>query len=159
MSKVKLYKYQEEAFNNTMEIYKSSDRACVIMATGTGKSYVMMRLLEEFDKVDGKAYILTPNNPTKEQTIEKMVEYGLNNAEFGLYQTINAMTDEELEAFKGNDEYLKTLSNDQIKKLMKEENEYISILNKQYAPDGNETWMVRYVQNTSTGTWSPFFFY
>ena len=70
---------------------------------------------------------------------------------------INAMTDEELEAFKGNDEYLKTLSNDQIKKLMKEENEYISILNKQYAPDGNETWMVRYVQNTSTGTWSPFF--
>lgn len=96
MSKVKLYKYQEEAFNNTMEIYKSSDRACVIMATGTGKSYVMMRLLEEFDKVDGKAYILTPNNPTKEQTIEKMVEYGLNNAEFGLYQTINAMTDEEI---------------------------------------------------------------
>lgn len=96
MSKVKLYKYQEEAFNNTMEIYKSSDRACVIMATGTGKSYVMMRLLEEFDKVDGKSYILTPNNPTKEQTIEKMVEYGLNNAEFGLYQTINAMTDEEI---------------------------------------------------------------
>lgn len=96
MSKVKLYKYQEEAFNNTMEIYKSSNRACIIMATGTGKSYVMMRLLEEFDKVDGKAYILTPNNPTKEQTVEKMIEYGLNNAEFGLYQTINAMTDEEI---------------------------------------------------------------
>lgn len=96
MSKVKLYKYQEEAFNNTMEIYKSSNRACIIMATGTGKSYVIMRLLEEFDKEDGKAYILTPNNPTKEQTIEKMVEYNLNNAEFGLYQTINAMTDEEI---------------------------------------------------------------
>lgn len=96
MSKVKLYRYQEEAFNNTMEIYKSSNRACIIMATGTGKSYVMMRLLEEFDKEDGKAYILTPNNPTKEQTVEKMVEYGLNNAEFGLYQTINAMTDDEI---------------------------------------------------------------
>ena len=96
MSKVKLYKYQEEAFNNTMEIYKSSNRACIIMATGTGKSYVMMRLLEEFDKEDGKAYILTPNNPTKEQTINKMVEYDLNNAEFGLYQTINAMTDDEI---------------------------------------------------------------
>ena len=96
MSKVKLYKYQEEAFNNTMEIYKRSNRACVIMATGTGKSYVMMRLLEEFDKEEGRAYILTPNNPTKEQTVEKMIEYGLNNAEFGLYQTINAMTDEEI---------------------------------------------------------------
>ena len=67
---------------------------------------------------------------------------------------INAMTDEQLEAFKGNDEYLKTLSNDQIKKLMKEENEYINILNKQY---GTDTWEVRYVQNTSTNTWVPYF--
>ena len=56
-----------------------------------------------------------------------------------------------------NDEYLKSLSLDQLEKLQTEETEYISILNKQYAPDGNENWMVRYVQNTSTGTWSPFF--
>ena len=56
-----------------------------------------------------------------------------------------------------NDEYLKSLSLDQLEKLQIEEEQYISILNKQYAPDGNETWMVRYVQNTSTGTWSPFF--
>lgn len=56
-----------------------------------------------------------------------------------------------------NDEYLKSLSLDQLEKLQTEETEYISILNKQYAPDGKESWMVRYVQNTSTGTWSPFF--
>mgnify|MGYP007130339103 FL=1 len=56
-----------------------------------------------------------------------------------------------------NDEYLKSLSLDQLEKLQEEEEQYISILNKQYAPDGNEAWMVRYVQNTSTGTWSPFF--
>ena len=56
-----------------------------------------------------------------------------------------------------NDEYLKSLSLDQLEKLQIEEEQYISILNKQYAPDGNETWMVRYVQNTSTGTWSPYF--
>ncbi len=56
-----------------------------------------------------------------------------------------------------NDEYLKSLSLDQLEKLQTEENEYINILNKQYAPDGKESWMVRYVQNTSTGTWSPFF--
>lgn len=56
-----------------------------------------------------------------------------------------------------NDEYLKSLSLDQLEKLQEEEQQYISILNKQYAPDGNETWMVRYVQNTSTGTWSPYF--
>ena len=56
-----------------------------------------------------------------------------------------------------NDEYLKSLSLDQLEKLQTEETEYISILNKQYAPDGKESWMVRYVQNTSTGTWVPYF--
>ena len=68
---------------------------------------------------------------------------------------IEAMSDEDITAFKGKDEYLNTLSNDQIKKLMQEENEYIQILNKQYGEDS--AWMVRYVQNTSTGTWSPYF--
>ena len=54
-----------------------------------------------------------------------------------------------------NDEYLKSLSLDQLEKLQKEENEYINILDKQYGTDSD--WMVRYVQNTSTGTWSPYF--
>ena len=54
-----------------------------------------------------------------------------------------------------NDEYLKSLSLDQLEKLQTEENEYIEILNKQYGNDS--IWMVRYVQNTSTGTWSPIF--
>ena len=56
-----------------------------------------------------------------------------------------------------NDEYLKSLSLDQLEKLQTEETKYISILNKQYAPDGKESWMVRYVQNTSTNTWVPYF--
>ena len=54
-----------------------------------------------------------------------------------------------------NDEYLKSLSLDQLEKLQKEEEQYISILNKQYGADS--AWMVRYVQNTSTGTWTPYF--
>ena len=55
-----------------------------------------------------------------------------------------------------DDEYLKTLSADQVYKLQQEEKEYLNILIKQYGGDEND-WMVRYVQNTSTGTWSPYF--
>ncbi len=54
-----------------------------------------------------------------------------------------------------NDEYLKTLSADQIANLAEEEKQYTDILNKQY---GNADWQVRYVQNTSTGQWTPFFY-
>lgn len=39
--------------------------------------------------------------------------------------------------------------------MEKEEAEQIKLLNAQY---GDSTWMVRYVQNTSTGTWSPYFY-
>ena len=53
-----------------------------------------------------------------------------------------------------DDEYLKTLSADQIANLKEEEKKYMEILNEQY---GDAEWMVRYVQNTSTKTWSPYF--
>ena len=52
------------------------------------------------------------------------------------------------------DEYLKTLSADQIANLKAEEERYISQLEQKY---GEGNWMVRYVQNTTTKTWSPYF--
>ena len=63
------------------------------------------------------------------------------------------ITDDE----KENDPYLSTLSEDQIEKLEAEEDQYLAELNKKYGSDG-EAWYVRYVQNTSTGTWSPMFY-
>ncbi len=56
--------------------------------------------------------------------------------------------------FIKNDPYLSTLDNSQITKLLEEENKYIAELNKTY---GNNTWMVRYVQNTTDGSWTPKF--
>lgn len=62
-----------------------------------------------------------------------------------------------------NSEYLKSLSLDQLKQLQEEEKNYTDILVKQYGgntSDGKKAeddWAVRYVQNTSTGTWSPYF--
>ena len=59
-------------------------------------------------------------------------------------------------SYIGNDEYLKTLSITQINSLVEEEAKYIEQLNNKYGKT-NTNWMVRYVQNTSTGTWSPYF--
>ena len=58
--------------------------------------------------------------------------------------------------YTGNDEYLKTLSTDQIKELQKEEAQYINMLNEKYGDDS--AWLVRYQKNTSTGTYSPVFY-
>lgn len=53
------------------------------------------------------------------------------------------------------DEYLETLSADQVANLAEEEKQYKDILNKQY---GTADWQVRYVKNTSTGQYTPFFY-
>ena len=54
------------------------------------------------------------------------------------------------------DEYLNTLSDDQLISLIKEEQEYIRLLKKKYGADSE--YMVRYVKNTSTETWNPYFY-
>ena len=59
-------------------------------------------------------------------------------------------------SYNGQDEYLKTLSKDQLDALEQEEDQNLEELNKKYGETGDE-WMVRYVQNTSTKTWSPYF--
>ena len=58
-------------------------------------------------------------------------------------------------SLRDTDEYYKTLSEEQIEKLLIEENQYIDILNKQYGADSQ--WMVRYIHNTTANTWEPVF--
>ena len=64
---------------------------------------------------------------------------------------------QDLDTFKDKDPYLSTLSDEQITNLQKEEEQYINLLNEKYGTTGDE-WYVRYVQNTSTNTWSPMFY-
>ena len=62
----------------------------------------------------------------------------------------------EKNSYLGDDEYLKTLSIEQIDKMLEEEEKYKTQLTNKYGKSANG-YMVRYVQNTSTGTWSPYF--
>ena len=54
------------------------------------------------------------------------------------------------------DEYLDTLSENQLQQLQEEERNYINILIEQYGGNAND-WTVRYVKNTSANTWEPIF--
>lgn len=54
-----------------------------------------------------------------------------------------------------DDLYYKSLPADQREKLLAEENLYKEKLNREYG--GSGSWLVRYVQDTTSGTWSPFY--
>ncbi len=79
-----------------------------------------------------------------------------NNYYIG-FQKLRQMGADITEDDKKNDPYLSTLSEKQLEDLKKEEKAYKEELNKRY-PQAGEEWYVRYVQNTSTGTWSPMFY-
>ncbi|MBR1461713.1 hypothetical protein IJ596_08820 [bacterium] len=63
----------------------------------------------------------------------------------------------------GTDEYIKTLSDEQIMDLLREEKYYYELLNNEKlnptsAAKGSEGWMVRYVKDLSTGAYKPSFY-
>ena len=56
----------------------------------------------------------------------------------------------------GPDDYLESLSAKQLEQLVKEEKEYIELLKNKYGR--NSEYMVRYVKNTTTGEYEPYFY-
>ena len=92
----------------------------------------------KYDKEKNEYYTLTDDEP------QKRIVY-----------TPKAGTTPE-KFYDGEDEYLKTLSMAQITNMLEEENKYKEQLKDKFGVS-KEGYMVRYVQNTSTGTWSPYF--
>lgn len=85
---------------NILEFYKTSNKCCAIQATGTGKTFLILRLLEIYNDEDKIAVIFAPNNEIIKQTKKRMKKFGLNNATFYTYQKLARMTDEEISAME-----------------------------------------------------------
>lgn len=64
----------------------------------------------------------------------------------------------ELGVADENDPYYASLSEDNKKALLEDEKHYLEQLNADYSQSGDDTWLVRYVQNTSTGVYVPTFY-
>ena len=85
-----------ETIKNILEIYKTSNKCCAIQATGTGKTFLILRLLEIYNDEGKVAVIFAPNREIIKQTKKRMKKFGLNNATFYTYQKLARMTDEEI---------------------------------------------------------------
>ena len=85
-----------ETIKNILEIYKTSNKCCAIQATGTGKTFLILRLLEIYNDEGKSAVIFAPNREIIKQTKKRMKKFGLNNAIFYTYQKLARMTDEEI---------------------------------------------------------------
>ena len=69
---------------------------------------------------------------------------------------IDPSTGDITDADYAKDEYLNSLSKDQRKNLVAEEEKYITELSNKHGTSTNG-WLVRYVKNTTSGDWTPYF--
>ena len=96
MYKVDLKPHNEQTMEKIVEFFKTSNKCCAIQATGTGKTFLILRLLEMFQNEDKSAVIFAPNREIIKQTKNKMKKYEIDNAVFYTYQKLSRMSDDEM---------------------------------------------------------------
>lgn len=96
---IKLKKHNRETYKKVLEIFKRSDRAAVIHPTGTGKSYIALKLLE--DNKNKKAIYVAPSNSILHNIKKNIFESGMNMSDFPnlkriTYSKLANLSDEEI---------------------------------------------------------------
>jgi len=88
---VVLLPHNEIAYDNVKELHNRGDRAAVIHPTGSGKTYIFIKLVE--DNQDKKILYLSPRDLINHQIKEKIIE-----AEGKMYRNVDRMTYQKLSA-------------------------------------------------------------
>ena len=91
---IELYPHNQETYNKIQEMWKTTNRVAAIQATGTGKSFLILKCL--FDLLDKKKVVLAPTEYIFEQLIKNSKIEKIPNTEFITYAKIANMTTEEI---------------------------------------------------------------
>lgn len=94
--------HNRETIRRILDFFKTERKCCAIQATGTGKTFLILRLLEILSDEGKIAVIFAPNNEIIRQTKRRMKKFGLNNATFYTYQKLARMTEDELAEIKAD---------------------------------------------------------
>ena len=97
---IKLRKHNEETYGKIQEGFKRSKKVAVIHPTGTGKSFLALKLLE--DNRDKKAIYIAPSNAILHTVKKNIFESEMDMLDFPnlkriTYQKLMKLSDEEIE--------------------------------------------------------------
>ena len=97
---IKLKKHNEGTYEKIQEGFKRSKKVAVIQPTGTGKSFLALKLLE--DNKDKKAIYIAPSNAILHNVKKNIFESEMDMSDFPnleriTYQKLMKLSDEEIE--------------------------------------------------------------
>ena len=98
---VDLLEHNQEAYEKVKEIFKTNNKTCIVQPTGSGKSYLILKLIEDYATFGRDIIIIEPQKYIFEQLQKKIDKYGLpkDNIKFLTYSALGKLDNEKIQQF------------------------------------------------------------
>jgi superfamily II DNA or RNA helicase len=94
---IELLAHNKRAYNDSKELFIHSNKVAVVHATGTGKSYIILKFLSDF--IDKRCLVLAPSKYILKQIKSKFI-WSLQNTKMMTYAKLARISEKEMEDFK-----------------------------------------------------------
>lgn len=93
--------HNKETYEKVKSILQINNKTCVIQPTGSGKSYLILKLIEDYTEQGRDIIIIEPQKYIFEQLQKKMNKYGLvsNHVKFLTYSALGKLNDEKIQKY------------------------------------------------------------
>jgi superfamily II DNA or RNA helicase len=94
---IELLAHNKRAFENSLELFNHSKRVAIVHATGTGKSYIIIKFLSEY--LNKRCLVLAPSKYILKQIKSKFL-WSFQNTKLMTYAKLAKLTELEIENLK-----------------------------------------------------------
>ena len=93
--------HNKETYKKIKSILQTNNKTCVIQPTGSGKSYLILKLVEDYAAFGRDIIIIEPQKYIFQQLQKKMDKYGLrkDNVKFLTYSALGKLNDEKIQEY------------------------------------------------------------
>ncbi len=98
---VDLLQHNKIAYEKIVEAFKTTNKTCIVQPTGSGKSYLILKLIEDYIVQKRDIIIVEPQKYIFKQLKEKMNKYKLssNNVKFITYSALGKIDNTKIQEF------------------------------------------------------------
>lgn len=99
--RVDLMNHNKEAYEKIQGVFNESNKTCVVQPTGSGKTYLILKLIEDYKNLDRDIIVIEPQRYIFAQIKEKMNKYDLpeDRVKFITYSALGKMDGDKISKF------------------------------------------------------------